>query len=199
MSARQQRVIGDLAGERGAALRGSSRDAAAILLPIDLSSVSSGAGDIREARDTSVEIRATIATAVVCDTSGSKFVLSPGGDGADTYAGTLQLDRGGGYGLGACRPPTRADELASASHPITATTPGIDAHMAGKCGPMAQRHHPMLNVVAQSASRVALTLDSQPPNGRSRRCRSASRVPYAIFSLYRGSDGQWYLGQRDWK
>src|SRR5262245_17958001 len=63
---RQQRVISDLS--HAAALTAQLRDAAAIL-PIDLRALSSGLGDIRDARDTSLEVRATIASAVVCDTA----------------------------------------------------------------------------------------------------------------------------------
>ena len=56
ISARQQRVVADL--QENAALSSQLGDAISIL-PIDLGAVSSIAGDIREARDTSIEIRAT--------------------------------------------------------------------------------------------------------------------------------------------
>ena len=40
------------------------------MLPIDVRAASSVAGDIRDARDTRIELRGTIASAVVCDTAG---------------------------------------------------------------------------------------------------------------------------------
>src|SRR3954469_8258848 len=83
---RQQRIIADLAHET--ALTGQLRDASTIL-PIDLASVGSSAGDIRAALDTAIEIRATIASAVACDTSRGAIVLAPTTSGASTYAGIV--------------------------------------------------------------------------------------------------------------
>src|SRR4051794_2584223 len=72
ISLRQQRIVADLAEQIASAAR--LREAAAIL-PIHLRSAR--AADIREARDTSLELRATIASAVICDTSSSALVLAP--------------------------------------------------------------------------------------------------------------------------
>ena len=80
---RQQRLFAELADN--GAVAGRLREAIATL-PIDLRAVSPAAGDIRDARDTSLEIRATIASAVVCDTVGGSIVLGPARSGADTYA-----------------------------------------------------------------------------------------------------------------
>src|SRR3954465_15712357 len=59
ISVRQQRTFADL--REAAALSGQMRDAAAIL-PIDLRGVSAAMGDLSDARDTAVELRATIAS-----------------------------------------------------------------------------------------------------------------------------------------
>ena len=99
ISLRQQRVYADLAD--ATALSGQLREAAAIL-PIDLRAVASGAGDIRNggALDTAIEIRATIATAIVCDTSASGVVLAPTGLGRCDICEFSHVDRGRRHGVG---------------------------------------------------------------------------------------------------
>src|SRR5512146_3103343 len=62
---RQQRLLSDLAND--ASLAAQLREAAAIL-PVDIRALSAAAGDLRDARDTALEIRSTIASGVVCDT-----------------------------------------------------------------------------------------------------------------------------------
>ena len=62
---RQERTFAALTAD--AALAGQLRDAAS-LLPSDLRTAAVGAGDLREATDTSIEIRETMANEVVCDT-----------------------------------------------------------------------------------------------------------------------------------
>ena len=86
IAVRQQRLFTDLTD--GVALSGQLREAATIL-PIDLRGVSIAARDIREARDTSVELRGTIASAVICDTIANGFALAPTEVGASAYASYL--------------------------------------------------------------------------------------------------------------
>src|SRR4051812_42114285 len=83
---RQQRLFTELADDAG--MTGRLREAIATL-PIDVRAVSPVAGDIRDARDTSLEIRATIASAVVCDTAGRSVILGPASSGVGTYAAYL--------------------------------------------------------------------------------------------------------------
>ncbi|HEY6826747.1 MAG TPA: prepilin-type N-terminal cleavage/methylation domain-containing protein, partial [Gemmatimonadaceae bacterium] len=83
---RQQRLFTELA--ENAAITGRLREVIATL-PIDLRGVSPAAGDIREARDTALEVRATIASAVVCDTAGRSIILGPALAGAETFANYL--------------------------------------------------------------------------------------------------------------
>src|SRR5262245_32626979 len=71
---RQQRLVSDLS--QASAVSAQLRDAGAIL-PIDIRALAPALGDIREARDTSLEIRATIATGVVCDTGSAAMILAP--------------------------------------------------------------------------------------------------------------------------
>src|SRR5262249_4542524 len=83
---RQQRIFLALAAD--AALTGQLRDAASVL-PMDLRGAAVRSGDLREATDTSIEVRETLASAVVCDTVGAAVVLPPAVAGAPTYAGTI--------------------------------------------------------------------------------------------------------------
>jgi prepilin-type N-terminal cleavage/methylation domain-containing protein len=86
ISVRQQRLYADVADR--AALSGQLRQASAVL-PIELRGASAVAGDIREARDTAIELRSSIATAVVCDTLAGSIALSPAIAGATAFAGYL--------------------------------------------------------------------------------------------------------------
>jgi hypothetical protein len=182
ISTRQQRVVADL--QERAALSSQLGDALSIL-PIDLGAVSSVAGDIREARDTSIEMRATIATAVACDTSGGRLTLSPPSDGVDVYAGTLSPIEAGDTAW-----VLVASDSAEEWRPYHVS--GVTAVPPGDCN----SRGPRLSLAARNATRTALTLDGLTP---SERLGAPIRVTRPIrYSLYRGSDGQWYLGQRAW-
>jgi prepilin-type N-terminal cleavage/methylation domain-containing protein len=80
---RQQRLLSDLSND--ASLAAQLHEAAAIL-PVDIRALSPAAGDVRDARDTALEMRSTIASGVVCDTAARSLVLPPATEGADTYA-----------------------------------------------------------------------------------------------------------------
>ncbi len=183
ISVRQQRLYADLADR--AALNGQLRQASA-LLPIELRGASSGGGDIREARDTALELRSSIATAVVCDTLGGSIILSPASSGATTFAGYLTaiapgdtawlLDRG---------------DTADAWTPYAVSSTSSVA--SGACGPLG----PRLSAAARTSSRVAIRLSIAGPIANL--TGSVLRVTRPVrYSLYRGGDGRWYLGQRDW-
>jgi hypothetical protein len=182
ISARQQRVVADI-NDR-AALSAQIGDALSIL-PIDLGAVSTISGDLREARDTSLEIRATIATAVVCDTSGNRIVLAPPGDGASTYAGTLSPIEAGDTAW-IMTPTDSAEEWRPVRVAVVGTAP------AGDCAPRG----PRLTGSARTAARVALSFDSAGANGRIGAPIRVTR--HMRYSVYRASDAQWYLGQREW-
>ena len=182
VSLRQQRVVGDMAD--GAVLSSQLAEAAAIL-PLDLGSLASGAGDIREARDTSIEARTTIASAVICDTIGSAVILPPLGAGAGTYA---NVPTPIAVGDTAWVLSTTDSAEVWAPHRVAtsnSTSPGACAGTA-----------PLLSDSARTLPRLVLGLEgtwADAPVGMPVRVTRPVR-----YSLYRGSDGLWYLGQRDW-
>jgi type II secretory pathway pseudopilin PulG len=180
---RQQRVFLALAAD--AALAGQLRDAATVL-PIDLRGAAVGSGDLREATDTSIEVRETLGSAVVCDTAGQAVVLAPPVAGAATFAGVISAVETGD----AAWVFSPEDSVAEwHAHQIL----GVVSTRAGQC----LAGGPQLTGAALAAQRIALTLDSVPqPSmliGRPIRVTRPIR-----FSLYRATDGDWYLGARDW-
>ena len=76
ISARQQRFYRDIAD---AAARAEQLQQTEALLPVDVRAIAPGEGDIPagSARDTALQFRATIASAVVCDTAGQSVSLAP--------------------------------------------------------------------------------------------------------------------------
>ena len=143
---RQQRTFASLSAD--AALAGQLRDAASVL-PSDLRTAAVGAGDLREASDTSIEIRETLASAVVCDTLGKAVVLAPFDGTAATFAGAMA--------------PIQAGDTAWILSPDDSAHAwrgravlGVAAAHAGQC----MSGGPRLDVPALAASRMALTLDS---------------------------------------
>ena len=177
---RQQRVIADLAN--GTALTGQLRDASTIL-PIDLANVGSSAGDIRQALDTAIEIRATIASGVVCDTAQGSIVLAPVSVGATTYAGFVApIAAGDSVWLldTTARNAWRAMRIVS-----------VASANAGRC----DARGPALDASSAATPRVTLTLDSAATSDW---IGAPLRITRPIrYSLYRGSDG-WSLGAREW-
>jgi prepilin-type N-terminal cleavage/methylation domain-containing protein len=183
ISVRQQRIFSDLAD--AGALASQLREAAAIL-PIDLRSVSAAAGDVREARDTSIELRATIASAVVCDTVGGTLVLAPSSAGVTAYAGTSAAIEAGDtawvFGTPDSTSAWQPFRVASAS----STTPGNCAATA-----------PQLPAADRLLGRTAIVLELSPSAALV--LGSPLRVTRPLrYSLYRASDGGWYLGEKDW-
>lgn len=180
---RQQRIFAALTAD--AALAGQLRDAASVL-PSDLRTAAVGAGDLREATDTSVEIRETLASAVVCDTLGHGVVLAPFDGTAAALAGAVA--------------PIQAGDTAWIFSPSDSThawrehaVVAVGSTHGGQCA----ESGPRLNSASLAAPRTTLTLDSAPAPltliGRPMRVTRPTR-----FSLYRASDGSWYLGARDW-
>jgi prepilin-type N-terminal cleavage/methylation domain-containing protein len=178
---RQQRVVSDLA--QASAVSAQLRDAGAIL-PIDLRALAPASGDIREARDTSLEIRATIASGVVCDTSGTAITLAPTVDDVVSFASiATSIEPGDSAWLlmatdtGEIWAPHRVGEvLSGATRGCGARGPDLGA--------------------AFGAQRVSLTLDSV---GSAKWIGAPLRVTRPLrYSLYQSSDNAWWLGERDW-
>lgn len=185
VSLRQQRVFGDLAEQ--AAVAGQLREASSVL-PIDLRAVSPAAGDVREARDTALELRATIASGVVCDSAAGMFVLAPAIDGAGTRAAYLTPVEAGDslwvlspVALGDTDDVWRAYRIA-----------GVMSTAAGACAAQGPR-------LSDGESHVARTAITVVPPPAARSIGMPVRVTRPVrYSIYHASDGAWYLGEKDW-
>ena len=183
ISVRQQRLYADVADR--AALTGQLRQASAVL-PIELRGASPGAGDIREARDTAIELRSSIASAVVCDTIGGSIVLAPAMLGATAFVGYLTPIAAGDTAWVLTRADTVDVWIPYAVSSVSSVAPGA-------CGPLG----PQLNAAARASSRVGIRLSASGPMPNL--TGTVLRVTRPVrYSLYRGGDGRWYLGQRDW-
>jgi prepilin-type N-terminal cleavage/methylation domain-containing protein len=180
---RQQRTVLALAGD--AALAGQLRDAAS-MLPMDVRGAAVAAGDLREASDSSIEVRETIASAVVCDTVGSTLALAPPVPGAATFAASVASMQAGDTSW-----LFSPDDSIPSWRPHRITTVG--SARASQC----LAGGPQLTGAALSLARTTISIDSAPPSaslvGRPLRVTRPIR-----YSLYRSSDGGWYLGARDW-
>lgn len=180
---RQRRVLVALTGD--VALNGQLRDAGS-MLPGDFRAASVTAGDLREATDSSLELRETIASAVICDTLRGSAVLAPFFAGDDSFAAGLLTPAANDTAW-----ILTAVDSASRWLPfrITAAT----ATRSGQC----VAGGPRLDARALAMTRLALTLDSAgaPLTLVGRALRITRPIRY---SVYRASDGRWYLGARDW-
>ena len=155
--------------------------AGAQLLPLDLRSVSTAAGDIVEARDTVLQVRATIGSAIVCTVAGSSITIAPFlGAYQQSVLPTLQT----GDTLWALFDQDsieawRAARIQGWRRAGTGCSP-LDASAVG---------------VFDFAHLWSADVSDPSPF-----------VPGAIlritrplrFTFYRSGDGQWYLGLRTW-
>jgi hypothetical protein len=160
-------------------------DQATALIPVAIRSIAPGEGDIPPggARDTALEFRATIATAVVCDSGHGSLVLAPVRAEPPQLASILQRPDAGDT-LWALL-TSGADE-SWAPRPITAVFDSVTTCLIGGLPPWkAPVGQPSLVI------RVVGPL----PAGQGTPVRITRLWKY---SLYRASDGDWYLGARDW-
>src|SRR5262249_31138143 len=151
----------------------------------DLRGAAVASGDLREATDTSIDVRETLASAIVCDTAGQAIVLAPPVAGASTFATVI-----GNVEAGDAAWVFSPDDSVPSwrEHKVLAASPT----RAGQC----VAGGPHLTGAALGAQRIALTLDSisQPSSLVGRPLRITRPIR---FSLYRATDGNWYLGARD--
>ena len=176
---RQQRQSAELADD--AATTGRLREVMATL-PIDLRGVSPAAGDIREARDTALEVRATIGSAVVCDTAGRSLILGPVLPGAETFAAYVTT-------VAASDTAWLLDTGDTTERWIPRRITSVSSTVTSRCAKGAP--------IVSNAPFVAtsLALDTLAPG----RAGTVLRVTRPVrYSLYRSSDGSWQLGARDW-
>src|SRR6185503_4307029 len=137
-----------------------------------------------DARDTAVEFRSVIANAVVCDTTASSLVLAPVATTVTTLASIAQ--------------PIEANDTAwvlslddSGPTWMPARVTGVGTAAPGACPSPA----PALDATQRSLARVSLTLSTRPSSPLGMPVRVTRPVRY---SLYKASDNDWYVGQRDW-
>lgn len=186
ISVREQRVFSDLANQ--VALSGQLREAVAIL-PTDLRVASPAAGDITpgEARDTSLQLRATLASAVLCDTSNGAFVLPPVANDVASFASgisSIQIgDTAWLYG---------ATDSAAMWSPYRVASVGSAA--SGQCAAVG----PMLDAVSRTRGRTTIVLDNGPSPAGAFIGHAVRFTRLLRYSLYHASDGAWYVGERDW-
>lgn len=186
ISVHQQRLLAEVVD--GIAVSGRLREISTIL-PIDLRAAAVSARDVREATDTSIEFRATIASAVVCDTASNLLVLAPASAGASTYAAFATMidpdDTAWVFTPGDSADEWRPSSIASVT---TINTGGSQCPARG----------PQLGDSVRSLARVAIGLASSPTSP-SALLGAPVRVTRSLrYSLYRASDGRWYVGVRDW-
>lgn len=186
VSVREQRLFADLA--ESSMISAQLREAGA-LLPGDLRAVASGAGDFAagEMRDTSLQFRSTIASGVVCDTVAGGVVLAPTVDDATTFTSVLTAPAAGDT-LWLFTPADSGDVWLPYRVSSTGTAP------AGQCAARGPR---LANGVLASA-KSTLRLDGLPAPLRTVVGAPVRITRPARYSLYRASDGGWYLGARDW-
>ena len=178
------RLQHQLTRERARIAIGEQLAAAAAILPPELRALSPVAGDIRagEARDTSLEIRATIGSALVCGGNASSVVIAPY-LGPLARSSALNMESGDTLWLladtdsGESWRAVRLQRLRPASGSCAPITDASGAQLFDL------RHLWQVDVsdsVAPIAGAVA---------------RSTRPVRY---SFYRAGDGRWYFGDRSW-
>ena len=173
ISLRQQWIVSDLGERRAVSER--LREAA-VLLPIQLRSASPE--DLREAADTALELRATIAIASVCDTAGADIILAPSGDAV------MLSPIEPGDSAWVLTPDDTLDWRGARVVTVASRAPGA-------CNALG----PTLSDAELHAPRTALSLVPMPANPIGMLVRVTRPMRY---SLYRASDGDWYVGAREW-
>jgi hypothetical protein len=181
--AQQERVHAELA--RRVRARAQAREGLAALAA-DLRAVSPAAGDIAVggARDSSLELRTTIGTAVACDVAAgsitgalASFVTSPkAGDTAWVYVAT--------------------DSNASWTPLAIAGVGTISATQAPACAFPAAAS----SVIGDRQSRRSwYSLELSEGVGFEIPIGTPLRITRLVrYSLYRSTDARWYLGRREW-
>ena len=186
ISVHQQRLLAEIAD--GVAVSGRLREISSIL-PTDLRAAAVAGGDVREAMDTSIELRATIASAVVCDTSSNVLLLAPASAGVATYASiATAIDSGDTAWV--FTPGDSIDEW----RPAAVAAVSMVNVGSGQCS----ARGPRLGDSARALPRIALRLEPAPSSAGALLGLPVRVTRSLRFSLYRSSDGGWYVGEHDW-
>jgi prepilin-type N-terminal cleavage/methylation domain-containing protein len=162
--------------------RAETIDQLVALMPISLRGIAPGEGDVAPsgARDTSLEFRAAIMGATLCD-SGTAVVVAAPGDAPNRLASVLSRPESGDTAWFLDTSPaleTWAPRVVTAAFDTSAV-----CRLGGS-----------LPFGSAPRTSVALRLSSPAPAGS-----AVVRVtrPWR-YSLYRASDGGWYLGAKEW-
>lgn len=182
ISLREQQFLRNV--DASAASSARLREARAVL-PLDLRGLAPEDVRVSEARDTSIEVRANIASAVVCDTAGGNVILAAKARDSLTYTSMV-------------RDPERGDTawVLDATGDSARWSPvAIDTAFVLAAGPCA----PSIADLA-TAGGPRWSLRPRPDSARVAIAPgTALRVTRPIrYTTYRASDGEWYLGAREW-
>jgi hypothetical protein len=173
-----------LEGEAGRLVAREQLGSAAEVLPIDLRGLSPNGGDIApgEARDSSIQIRATLASAAVCGGSPTTLILAPylGPSGRSITMAIQAGDTAWILAEGDTSELWRPVRLRGARQAVGGCSLPLDANGA-KVFDVAHLWS------ADLADSVAATTGAIVRITRPMR-----------FSFYRASDSRWYLGLRSW-
>lgn len=152
------------------------------LLPIPLRGISPGEGDIAPggARDTAIEFRGTIASAVVCDSASTTVMIAPL-DASPRLASALTRPEAGDTAW--FLDPSGATET-WAARAITVVSDSLALCRVGLSAPFGTSPRTSL------AMRLATPAPVAAPIVRVTR-------PWR-YSVYRASDARWYLGAKEW-
>jgi prepilin-type N-terminal cleavage/methylation domain-containing protein len=157
-------------------------------LAADLRVVSPAAGDIPPggARDSSIELRSTVGTAIVCERRDralvvglASFVGPP--EAGDTVWAYVDTDSGAAW-----VPLVTVGIQETPADAVACPFPAAATDLLDQRPARRQRHAILLAAIPDTAAGF---IDRGTPLRVSRRVR---------YSLYRAPDGRWYLGRRAW-
>ena len=183
VSAIGSRLQRRLAGQADYLFAQDQLASAAEVLPIDLRGLSPGTDDIAtgEARDSSIQLRATIANAIVCGGSPSTLTLATY-VGAGARSTALSVQDGDTAWLLA------VSDTSEAWQPVR-------LRAARRTTGICSMSDANASTVFDIAHLWAADLRDSVPAVR----RTIARITRPVrFSFYRAGDGRWYLGLRSW-
>ena len=159
---------------------------AASMLPLDLRALASAAGDIHagEARDLSLEVDATVASAIVCSAAGNVVVLAPFA-AADGQAGGAPV--GSGDRLWVLVDSDSSEAWYAMAVGAVASAP--------PCSALASVNAPMPPLASNRSYSVTVGTEQVAPTKIGDPVRITRPLRYEV---YRAGDGRWYLGLSTW-
>lgn len=173
----------------------SQLQTAAVVLPADLRAISASGADIRTMSDSSIRVRATIASSVVCAMAGNVVTLAPDSPlRSTTPTGIVDVKL-----TSIMLPPAPGDSIflwdqdsTRWGNGVTTTPYAITGVVTSTCAALNGQSF------ASSGPALQLTLGATPPAGGVVVGASARVVRDVRYGLYQSStDNQWYLGYRD--